>query len=69
MSHICIFFCLEPYDKDCRLTTENPETLQDLKNFCEDATSIKPEICQNAIQCFHERLQTCIGSGDSSVEK
>lgn len=52
------------------MTTENLETFQDLKNFSEeDAASIKPEICQNAIQCFHERLQTCIDNGDSSVKK
>lgn len=50
-------------------TAENLKYFR-VKNFIEEVViSIRAEMCQNIIQCFYERLQICIVSSGTSVEK
>lgn len=64
--HFFFFFYLGLY---YIFTAENLKYFR-VKNFIEEvAISITAEMCQNIFQCFYERLQICIDSNGTSVEK
>lgn len=68
ITHLYIFFLLGVILR-MWFTAENLKYFR-VKNFIEEVViSIRAEMCQNIIQCFYERLQICIVSSGTSVEK